>query len=282
MKVGLVLEGGAMRGMYTSGVLDAFLKKNIDFPYVIGVSAGAAYGTSYVSKQIGRNLEVCEKYINDKRYVSFLNLVKEGSLFGLKFVYEDIPKIHVPFDFKMYYSNPAEFYSVVTNIETGLPEYIGKDESDVNFDILKATCALPLVSPVIEINGRKYLDGGISDPIPYKKAFEDGCDKVVVILTQDKTYIKQKQKFLSLINLKYKNYKNLCKLMEERHNLYNNSVREIEELEKEGKAIILRPDKPVGFKRIETDVSKLTTLYYKGEYDGFSYENKIKEFIKEM
>ncbi len=280
MKTALVLEGGAMRGIYTCGVLDAFIDKNIKFDYVIGVSAGAAFGSSYISWQRGRNIEIYEKYSNDKRYVSWQNLIKEGSLFGLKFVYEDIPKIHIPFDFDAYHKNPARFISVVTNVKTGQPEYFDKDPQDVNLDIFKASCALPMFSPMIKIKDNLYLDGGMSDPIPFEKPLKDGYDKVVVILTQDKSYRKNKQKLLSLMKIKYKNYPQVYKVMEKRHLLYNNQLDKLNELEKEGKAIVIRPEKPVDFKRIETDIEKLRKLYHQGEYDGFTLEEKIKEFIK--
>ena len=281
MKTALVLEGGAMRGIYTCGVLDAFLDKNIEFDYVIGVSAGAALGSSYVSKQRGRNLEIYERYVNDKRYMSYHNLIKEGSLFGLKFVYEDIPKIHVPFDFEAYYNSPVKFYSVVTNIETGKAEYMNKTREDENLDILKATCALPMFSPNIKIGDNYYLDGGIADPIPFEKAFKDGYDKVVVILTQHKTYRKNKQSYLNLIKLKYRKYPEIFKIMENRHNIYNSQLDKLEELEKDGKAFIIRPENPVEFKRIETDLVKLRKLYHIGEYDGFTYEKRIKKFIEQ-
>lgn len=280
MKTALVLEGGAMRGIYTCGVLDAFIDKKIDFDYVIGVSAGAAFGSSYISKQRGRNLEIYERFVNDKRYVSYENLLKEGSLFGLKFVYEDIPRIHVPFDFDAYYKSPCKFYSVVTNIETGKPEYFDKTPEDKNFDIFKASCALPMFSPVIKIKDGYYLDGGITDPIPFEKPLADGYDKLVVVLTQDKTYRKKKQSFLSAIKLKYRKYPKIYEVMSARHKVYNAQLDKLDKLEKEGKALIIRPDKPVEFKRIETDLTKLKKLYHTGEYDGFVMEEKIKEFIK--
>lgn len=280
MKTALILEGGAMRAAYTCGVLDSFLDRKINFEYIIGVSAGAAFGTSYVSGQKGRNLKVYEKFINDERYVSYKNLLKEGSLFGLKFVYEDIPKIHIPFDYDTYYKSSSEFYSVVTNIKTGEPEYFEKSFKDENFDVLKATCALPMFSPNIEINGNLYLDGGISDPIPFEKALNDGCDKIVAILTQDKTYRKKKQSLLSFLKLKYIKFPKVYELMEKRHILYNEQLEKLSELEKEGRAIIIRPDKPVEFKRIETDLGKIRNLYQKGLFDGYSNELKIKNFIK--
>ncbi len=269
-----------MRGMYTCGILDAFLDSNIDFKYVVGVSAGAAFGASYISKQRNRNINIYKKYINDKRYISYSNMLREGSLFGLKFVYEDIPKIHVPFDFETYYKNDCIFYSGVTNIETGETEYFNKSREDINFDVLKATCALPLFSPCIKIGNNKYLDGGLTNPIPFNKAFVDKNDKAVVVLTQHDGYRKQKQKMLNLIRLKYIKYPKIYEALRVRHKIYNSQLEELDNLEEQGKVLIIRPDSPVEFNRIETDLVKLEALYHKGEKDAARLKNEIKEFIK--
>ena len=280
LKTALVLEGGAMRGMYTCGVLDVFLDFGINFKYVIGVSAGAAFGASYISKQRDRNINIYKKYINDKRYISYSNMLREGSLFGLKFVYEDIPKIHVPFDFDTFYENDCIFYSAVTNIETGETEYFNKSREDANFDVLKATCALPMFSPCIKIGSNKYLDGGITNPIPFDKAFADKNDKAVAVLTQHKGYRKQKQKMLNLIRLKYIKYPEIYKALKIRHELYNRQLGELDDLEKQGKVLIIRPDSPIEFNRIETDLTKLEALYHGGEKDAARLKNVIEEFIK--
>lgn len=281
MKTALILEGGGMRGMYSAGVLDAFIEKKIKFEYGVGVSAGAAYGVSYISGQYRRNLLICDKFIGDKRYVSKRNMLKEGSLFGLKFVYEDIPNIYLPFDFEGYHNSDTDFYITVTNVETGKTEYHQLGEGDMKYNLLKATCALPLVSPIIRLGDGFYLDGGISDPIPYRKALEDGYEKLVVVLTQHKGYRKTKQSMLKLIKFWYRKYPEVYELLAKRHNIYNSQIDELEKLEEEGRCIILRPDNPVEIKRIETDKEKLKKLYFTGEADGLKYADKVKSFLKE-
>ncbi|MBE7029351.1 MAG: patatin family protein [Ruminococcaceae bacterium] len=270
-KTGLVLEGGGLRGMYTAGVLDAFLERNIKFDYGIGVSAGAAYGISYISKQKGRNLEVCEKYINDKRYVSIANLIKEGALFGQKFVYEEIPLRLVPFDYNTYFNSSCDFFTGVTNVSTGRSEYFKLKDDKYKFNLFKATCALPLVSPLVELYNGYYLDGGISNPIPYKKALEDGCDKLTVVLTQHRGYIKNKQSNLGFIKFFYRKYPKIYEALKVRHEVYNKQIEEIRELEKKGIVKIICPNEPVGIKRIERDFEKIKNLYNKGYRDGMNY-----------
>ena len=275
IKTGLVLEGGGLRGMYTAGVLDAFLERDIHFEYGVGVSAGAAYGISYISRQKGRNLEICEKYITDKRSVSKRNLIKEGALFGQKFVYEEIPTKLIPFDYNTYFNSGVNFQVGVTNINTGKTEYYELKDDKYKFDLFKATCALPLVSPVIKLANGLYLDGGITAPIPYKKAFMDGCDRVVVVLTQHRGYQKKKQSALNLIKAVYRKYPKVYEALKVRHEIYNTALNELYELEKEGRAIIIQPECKVDIKRVETDMEKIRSLYNKGYEAG---EKLSKDF----
>lgn len=192
MKTGIVFEGGAFRTIFSCGVMDAFLEKNIMPDYIIGVSAGAAYGVSYASRQPGRNLKIILDYCDDKRYMGINNLLnpKNKCYYGLDFAYDTIPNKLVPFDYDEFDKYHGEFYAVVTNVLTGEPEYMKYTTADRNNLILKATCALPILFPNIYINDTPYLDGGLSDSIPYEKAFEDGCDRVVVVLTREPGYKK--------------------------------------------------------------------------------------------
>ncbi len=254
--------------MYTAGVLDAFLEQGITFDVGVGVSAGAAYGISYISGQKGRNLKICEKYINDKRYVSLRNLFKEGALFGQTFVYEDIPRKLIPFDYDAYFKSKTKFLTGVTNILTGETEYYEMKNDRYKFDLFKATCALPFVSPIIPMGKGLYLDGGITDPIPYKKALSEGCEKLVIILTRHRGYLKEAEKAMLFAKLYYKKYPKLLDAMKRRHIIYNEQLEEIEKLEKEGSAIIIAPSRPVKIKRIETDIDKIRGLYSKGYEDG--------------
>ena len=254
--------------MFTAGVLDAFLEQGITFDVGVGVSAGAAYGISYISEQKGRNLEICEKYIKDKRYVSLRNLFKEGALFGQSFVYEEIPKRLVPFDYDTYFKSKTRFFTGVSNIITGEPEYYELKNDRYKFDLFRATCALPFVSPIIPMGAGLYLDGGLADPIPYKKALEEGCEKLVIILTRHRGYVKEPAKAHWFTKLYYKKYPALCEIIKNRHILYNKQLEEISELEKEGRAVIIAPSRPVKIKRIETDIDKIRGLYSKGYETG--------------
>ena len=192
MKAGMVFEGGAFRTVFSCGVMDSFLDEGIMPDYMIGVSAGAAYGTSYASKQKGRNLEIIKTYCNDKRYMGMRNLLnpKNRSYYNLKFSYETIANELIPFDAETFRKYPGESKAVVTNVLTGNAEYFDIDRNDPHYTLLKATCALPLLFPLIYINDTPYLDGGLSDSIPFEQAFKDGCDKVVVILTREEGYKK--------------------------------------------------------------------------------------------
>ena len=193
MKSGLVLEGGALRTIFSSGVCDAFLDLGLPMPdYTIGVSAGLAYGVSYLSRQSRRNLKLVTTYANDPRYMSLRNLAnpKNRSYFGLKFAYETIPQRLLPFDYDTFDAYPGSVEVVVTNLETGKAEYLPLPRRDCPNLLLEASCAIPLLFPAIEVNGQSYYDGGCSDPIPWKRAFDAGCDRVVVVLTRERDYRK--------------------------------------------------------------------------------------------
>ena len=186
MKTGLVLEGGAIRTIFSSGACDALLTRDIMFDYVVGVSAGIAYGVSYLSRQSGRNLTILQRYVNDKRYMGGRNLLRPDnrSYFGLEFAYEIIPNELVPFDYEAFAAFPGEAEAVVTNLNTGQAEYLPVPKRDDHWLVLQATCALPFLFPIYHLNGQPYLDGGIADGIPYQHAFDKGCDRVVVFLTR--------------------------------------------------------------------------------------------------
>ena len=181
---GLVLEGGTFRPIFSSGVMDALLSADIMLPYCIGVSAGISDGVSYISRQKGRNLEIVRKYRNDKRYMGKRNFRKCRSLFGLDFVFGEIPDELVPFDKQTFMDYEGSCIAGLTNAETGEAEYKDTKKMDEKYSILRATCAMPMFFPAIEVDGQKYYDGGIADPVPVDKAMQDGCDKLVIVLTQ--------------------------------------------------------------------------------------------------
>lgn len=274
----LVLEGGTFRPIFSAGVMDALLDNNITFPYCIGVSAGITNGISYISQQRGRNLEVVTKYRNDKRYLGYRNFLKCKSLFGLDFVFDEIPNKLIPFDMDTYKKYPGKVLVGVTNAKTGKTEYLDGKNLDDKATMLRATCALPIFFPVIKLNGNEYYDGGICDPIPIKKAIKDGNDKHLIILTQPKGYKKELSKknvlVAKLLNNKYPNLKDA---LLNRHDSYNETVRFCEELEKQGKALILRPE--FSLESFEKDVDKLKANYNHGYDLATKRINDIKKLF---
>lgn len=278
---GLVVEGGGMRGIYTAGVLDFFMEKNIYFDDCYGVSAGACHLSSYLSKQIGRSLKVTLDYINDKRYCSINSLIKTGDMFGVEMLYNRIPNELVLYDYETFNKFKGNFYSVVTNCKTGKAEYMKIEDMKEDIVTVRASSSLPLLSRIVEINGEEYLDGGITDSIPIKKSIEDGHHKNVVILTRDKTYRKSKASFLNIFKIKYKKYPNLVKAIEDRYKMYNNTIDFIEEKRKNGEVFVIQPKGPVNISRVEKDKTKLKALYDEGYNDAKEcYEDLIK-FINE-
>ena len=274
----LILEGGTLRPIFSAGVMDALLDNNITFPYCIGVSAGITNGISYISQQRGRNLEVVTKYRNDKRYLGYRNFLKCKSLFGLDFVFDEIPNKLIPFDMDTYKKYPGKVLVGVANAKTGKTEYLDGKNLDDKATMLRATCALPIFFPVIKLNGNEYYDGGICDPIPIKKAIEDGNDKHLIILTQPKGYKKELSKknvlVAKLLNNKYPNLKDA---LLNRHDSYNETVRFCEELEKQGKALILRPE--FSLESFEKDVDKLKANYNHGYDLATKRINDIKKLF---
>ena len=281
MKTGLVLEGGALRTIFSSGVTDGFLQAGIGFDYVIGVSAGIAYGVSYLSGQFGRNLEILTKYANDKRYMGKRNLLKLGnrSYFGLKFSYEEIPNRLVPFDYEAFARWPGQAEAVVTDLDTGKAAYLPVPRRDERFLVLQATCAMPLLFPIYHLDGIRCLDGGAADAIPFRRAFDQGCDRVVVVLTRERSYRRKPEALQPLINLWYRKYPNFCRTMEERAATYNDDREELFRLEREGKALLFAPESTQGFSRVETDVEKIRALWQAGLDQGLSRAEEVRAFL---
>lgn len=274
----LVLEGGTFRPIFTAGVLDALLDNNIIFPYCIGVSAGITNGVSYISKQKGRNLEILTKYRNDKKYFSYRNFLKCKSIFGLDFVFDDIPNKLVPFDMDTYKQYDGKVLVGVTNAKLGKTEYLNGKDLDNKATMLRATCALPIFFPVIKINNKEYYDGGLCDPIPIKKAISDGNEKHLIILTQPTGYKKGLSKKNVLVSkLLSKKYPNLKDSFLTRHEHYNETVKFCEELESQGKAIILRPEYPLD--SFEKDVNKLEANYNHGYESAIKHLDAIKSLF---
>lgn len=281
IEAGLVVEGGGMRGVYTAGVLDYFMEKNLYFDDCYGVSAGACHISSYVSKQIGRSMKVTLDYINDKRYCSINSLIKTGDMFGVEMLYDIIPNKLELYDYETFNKFKGNFYSVVTNCKTGKAEYIKIKDMKKDIIAVRASSSLPLLSRIVEINGKEYLDGGITDSIPIKKSIKDGHKKNVVILTRDKTYRKSKPKFLSFFKLKYKKYPNLVKAIENRYKMYNETLDFLEEEKAKNEVFIIQPKLPVKISRIEKDKDKLKALYDQGYEDAKELYEDLMKFLEE-
>lgn len=262
---GLVLEGGTFRPIFSAGVMDALLDEDIMFPYCIGVSAGITDGFSYVSRQKERNLQILKRYRKDKRYLGAGNLLKSKSPFGIAFVFEEIPNQLLPFDWDTFAQYEGEFRVGVTNAKTGMPEYLDGKQLDRKNTMVKATCAIPLVFPVVSLNGEEYYDGGICDPIPVRKALADGNDRLLIVLTRPAGYVKEKSKSNQVAaKVLQKKYPNLVEPLLTRHIAYNETVRFCEELERQGKAVVLRPAGEGIIDSLEKDVSRIETSYRYG------------------
>lgn len=269
-KTGLVLEGGGMRGVYTSGVHEYLLEKNIHYPYVVGVSAGASNSCNYVSRQRGRGKRTNLDYLHNWRYMGLRSLVCNGSYFGLDFIFGDIPTQLDIFDFETFYKSAGVFRIGATNCITGQTDYFDKNEITKELEHIKASCSLPFLSPIVNIDGVPYLDGGIADPIPVRKALADGCEHVVVVLTQPYGYRKKpmSNKTKLLYQAMFRKYPELVKSLEVRSKNYNETIDFIEELERQGKATIIRPDGSLKLERFEKNVEVLSRLFDQGYRDA--------------
>lgn len=281
MKTGLVLEGGAMRGMFTAGVLDILMEHNIDVDGVIGVSAGATFGCNYKSKQIGRTIRYNMKYCNDPRYCSFRSLIKTGDLFGAEFCYHVLPEQLDLFDNETYEASPMEFYIVTTDVTTGEPVYYKCDKFDhKGLEWVRASASMPLVSRIVEVDGRQMLDGGISDSIPLKHFQSIGYEKNLVVLTQPRSYVKKENKLLPVMKLALKKYPKLLDTMKSRHINYNDTLEYIRSEEQKGSVFVLCPAEKLPVGRIEHDPENLKKVYDIGRETALSQLEEIKNFLQ--
>ncbi len=278
MSIGLVLEGGAMRGLYTSGVLDVFLDNNIKVDGIIGVSAGVLFGVNYVSKQKGRSIRYNKKFARDKRYMGMRSFLTTGNIINRDFAYYEIPTKLDIFDEETFEKSDTDFWATVTNIETGEAEYIKLEKPIEQMEVLRATSAMPLVSKIVEWDNKKYLDGGVSDSIPVEKCKSMGYDKIIVVLTRTIEYRKKKANSL-LAKIKYKEYPKLVETMENRYKKYNETVEKIIDMENKKEIFVIRPSKDLKLKRIEKDIDKLQAMYDLGISDCNKCLNSLKEYI---
>lgn len=279
MKTGLVLEGGGVRGIYTAGVLDVFMEHGITFDGVIGVSAGAIHGCSYLSNQKGRSIRYYKKYCNDPRFMSFKSWIKTGDIVGADFCYRELPDKLDVYDHEEFYKSSSAFYVTCSNVETGKPEYIQIKDMKTQIDALRASASLPYFSRVVEINGKKYLDGGCTDSIPIEAFMNMGYEKNVVVLTRDAAYRKEPEMPL-MSKLCYRKFPEFTNALLNRHASYNQTVEKIVELEKEGRIFVIRPEQPLNIGRMEKDPENVQRVYDIGYADGQKYFNDMLEWLK--
>ena len=280
-QAGLVLEGGGMKGIYTAGVLDFFLDKEIEFSSCYGVSAGACCLCSYLSKQKKRAYRINVDYLEQKAYCSVESLLKTGDLFGVDMCYKLIPDYLDPYDYDAFSRYQGKAYAVVTNIKTGEAEYMQLKDMHQDTIAVRASSSLPLVSRNVKIGDEFYLDGGISDSIPIRRSMKDGNRKNVVILTKEEGYIRQPAKSaeLALIRARYMRYPKVYECMRERNLTYNNTMQYIEEMQSQGKVFVIRPKQKSNVGRVEKDKAKLDALYEEGYRDAENCYLELLEYL---
>lgn len=280
MKYGIVLEGGAMRGIFTAGVTDVLMENGIDFDGGAGVSAGACFGCNYKSRQSGRAIRYNLRFCRDKRYCSWRSLIKTGDMFGAKFCYDKIPNELDIFDGKTYKENHMEFYVVCTDIETGKPVYHrSRSASREELRWIRASASMPLASRIVEIDGRKFLDGGISDSIPLRFMEKNGFEKNVVILTQPRNYRKKASRSAALIKAIYGKYPELVRAYEQRPKMYNRELEYIRRSENEGRAFVIAPPEKLPVGHVEHDSEVILEVYRMGRKCAKEALEDVKIFL---
>lgn len=279
-QAGLVLEGGGMKGIYTAGVLDFFMDKGVEFSSVYGVSAGACHMCSYLSGQRGRALDISIDYLATRRYCSVESLVTTGDLFNVDMCYHLIPDYLYPYDYEAFRKYQGKAYSVATDIVTGKPEYFRIRDMKADIDKIRASASLPLVSRNVRIDGRLYLDGGISDAIPLQKSVLDGNRKNVVIMTKEVGFVRKPVAQPALFKVRYVRYPKVAELMEKRHINYNEQLAYIERQRAAGKAFVIRPKSASDVGRVEKNPEKLKALYRRGYEDAAQCYEELLRFLE--
>lgn len=285
MQSALVLEGGGTRGVYTAGVLEVLHSENIIFDYIIGTSMGACNAASFISNQPKRNKRVTVDYINDKRYMNLMNFIrKDKSVFGMDFLFQTIPNQLDPFDYHAYKKSEVTFYAVATDVDTGNPVYLSKNEAQTNEEIMKmikASCSLPGLAPAVEYQNRMLLDGGIADSVPIQRAIADGNDKIIVVLTRDASYRKKPLSFKSLYKRKFKEHKGFCEALINRYKEYNETVEFIDKLERQGQIIVIRPSEPINIGRFEKKKEVFDKIHALGKKDIRRKIHQVKRYLND-
>lgn len=280
---GLVLEGGAMRGLFSAGITDVWMENGIEFDGLIGVSAGAAFGCNIKSRQPGRAIRYNKRFARDPRYSGWRSLWKSGDIFNAQFAYHEVPAKYDIFDNEAFDSNPLAFYVVCTDVETGKPVYKQLTKTDYDcYEWIRASASMPIVSKVVELEGMKLLDGGITDSVPLKKMEELGYERNVVILTQPEGYVKGPNRLMPLIRISLRRYPKAVKASRDRHLMYNQQLEYVRQREKEGNTLVIRPDSALKIGHIEHDADKMQKIYDIGRKKGEETLQKVKDFLREV
>ena len=282
MKLGLVLEGGASRGYFSVGVMDALMERDIWADYVIGASAGIANGVSYVSRQHGRSLQIGLQYLPTKQYMGLRHLLnpKNRSLYNLAYVFDEIPNHLLPFDYAAYAPHAENTYAAVTSLQTGQAEYLPVPATDRTWQTLIASCALPLLFPPIRLAGGLYMDGGIADPIPAEQALRAGCDRVIVVLTRERGYIKQPEAALEIAARRYHRYPAFAAALRRRTEAYNRGRDAVFALEREGRVFVIAPQDTSGWHRTEQSAEKLREYYDLGRSETLAQMTALRQYLQ--
>ena len=280
MRYGLVLEGGAMRGLFTAGVTDVLMENSIEFDGAVGVSAGACFGCNYKSKQPGRAIRYNQRFCKDKRYCSTWSLITTGDMFGAEFCYHTIPEELDVFDKESFCSDPMEFYAVCTDVETGKAVYHRcRNASYSDLEWIRGSASMPLAARIVEIGGRKLLDGGISDSIPLRFMEAIGYERNIVILTQPRGFVKQQTKSLPLVKAAYRKYPELVRAVENRPKMYNEELAFVTEAEEQGRALVIAPEEKLPIGHIEHDHNVMLEVYRLGRKAANDRLEQICEFL---
>ena len=281
-KTGLVLEGGGVRGIYTAGVLDVFMEQGLTgFDGVIGVSAGAIHACSYLSGQKGRSIRYYRRYVSDPRFMSLRSWLKTGDIVGADFCYHELPDKLDVYDHEAFLKNPTPYYAVCTDVETGEPAYIRLTDMRGQIEYLRASASLPYFSRIVELDGRKYLDGGCSDSIPLEAFRRMGYGRNVVVLTRDASY-RKKPELSALAKLVYRKYPAFVRTLERRHEIYNAQLAQVEAQARTGEAFVLRPSAPLAIGRLESDPEKVQQVYDRGRADAEAALPALRAWLQEV
>ncbi len=284
-KIGLVLEGGGMRGIYTAGVLDEFLLNDITVDGLVGVSAGILHGISYISEQLGRNIRYTLKYRSNPRFMSMKSYFKTGNVCETEFCYHEIPEKLYPFDYEVFAETAKNIpiFAGCSNVETGKAEYIRLyDLRGDDIDAVRASASLPMVSEIVEYRGLKLQDGGNTDSIPINFMLEQGFKKNIIVLTRPLDYVKKDSKAIKIMKHMYKDYPEYIEAAENRSTVYNETLAKVAELEASGDAFVIRPSRELKVGRAEKDTDKIKKMYKLGRYDAMNCIEQLKSFIKDI